>query len=165
MSYIWGKRSYQRMEGVNPYLVECAEMTICESKYDLTIPYRGGVRTANQQNGLFKDNTSKCDGFEILSYHQIEAGDNGYGNALDIIPTGEDPYQQTRKLNYIGRLMLLNWQELIFKYAQEDIDIGVMIWGGTFGASSWGPPALRNKTPKIIYFHISNYFKIFLAYY
>jgi len=140
MAYAWGRGSYKKMEGVNPDLIECSEMTIGESKYDLTIPWRGGVRTAEKQNKLFKDNTSKCDGFKILSYHQIEASDNGYGNALDIIPVGSDPYKQTRKLNYVGRLMLLNWQELIFKYAQDGIDIGVMIWGGTFGASSWDRP-------------------------
>ena len=128
------------MEGVNPYLVECAEMTISESKYDLTIPHLGGLRTAEMQNDCFKRKASKCDGYKILSYHQAEAADNCYGNALDIIPTGKDPYNQTRKLNYTGRLMLTNWQELIFKYAQDGIDIGVMIWGGTFGASSWDRP-------------------------
>ena len=134
------------MQGVNPYLIECAEMTIGQSIYDLTIPWMGGTRKAQEQNDLFTGvnnggvSTSKCDGFETLSYHQIEAADNGFGNALDIIPVGKEPYKETRKLNYIGRLMLLNWQELIFKYAQEGVDIGVMIWGGTFGASSWDRP-------------------------
>lgn len=140
MGYSWGKKSYQRMQGINPYLLECAELTINESIYDLTIPWMGGVRTAQEQNNIFKEGNSKCDGFEVLSYHQIEAAHNGYGNALDIIPTGSDPYKQTRKLNYIGRLMLLNWQELILKYAQENKDIGVMIWGGTFGSTSWDRP-------------------------
>lgn len=140
MAYAWGNKSYERLGGVNPYLVECAEMTIGQSIYDLTIPWRGGVRTDEEQNKLFKENSSKCDGFKILSYHQIEASENGFGNALDIVPTGANPYKQIRKLNYVGRLMLLNWQELIFKYAQESIDIGVMIWGGTFGASSWDRP-------------------------
>lgn len=140
MAYFWGKTSKRRMEGVNPYLIECAELTIAESIYDLTIPWMGGVRTSEEQNAIFKDGNSKCDGYEVLSYHQIEAADNGYGNALDIIPVGKDPYKDTRKLNYIGRLMLINWQELVFKYAQQGIDIGVMIWGGTFGASSWDRP-------------------------
>ena len=143
MSYKWGTRSKRRMEGVNPYLIECAEMTIAESKYDLTIPWHGGVRTPEEQNEAFRDKASKCDGFKVLSYHQVEAADNCYGNALDILPSlprEQDPYKDTRKLNYVGRLMLLNWQELIFKYAQEGIDIGVMIWGGTFGATSWDRP-------------------------
>jgi hypothetical protein len=100
----------------------------------------GGVRTPEEQNAIFKEGNSKCDGYEVLSYHQIEAASNGYGNALDLISVGPDPYKNTRVLNYTGRLMLLNWQELIFQNAQKGVDIGVMIWGGTFGASSWDRP-------------------------
>lgn len=141
MGYAWGLKSYERMERVNPYLVECAEIVISESIYDLTIPWMGGVRTASEQNAIFKEGNSKCDGFDVLSYHQVEAATNGFGNALDIIPSGVDkPYEDTRKLNYVGRAMLTTWQELVFKYAQEGEDIGVMIWGGTFGASSWDRP-------------------------
>lgn len=128
------------MEGVNPHLIECAENTILESKFDLTIPWMGGVRTPKNQNDIFLEGNSKCDGYEVLSYHQIEAASNGYGNALDIIPVGPDPYQQIRKLNQIGRLMMINWQELVFEYAQKGEDIGVMIWGGTFGSTSWDRP-------------------------
>ena len=140
MSYAFGQRSKQRMKGVYPLLIECAERTILESKYDITIPWMGGVRTAEEQNSIFKEGNSKFDGFDKLSYHQIEASDTDYGMALDIIPTGENPYENTRALNYIGRLMLINWQELVFENAQEGKDIGVMIWGGTFGASSWDRP-------------------------
>ena len=141
MAYSFGKRSKERMEGVLPYLVECAHLTISQSIYDLTIPWMGGVRTSEEQNNIFKEGNSKCDGFDVLSYHQVEATpDDEFGHALDIIPVGPDPYKQTRILNYTGRLMLINWQELVFKYAQDGVDIGVMIWGGTFGASSWDRP-------------------------
>ncbi len=141
MSYAFGTRSKERMEGVYPQLIECAERTILESRYDMTIPWMGGVRTAEQQNTIFKEGNSKCDGFEKLSYHQIEASETGYGMALDIIPMGDDPYNNFRVLNYIGRLMLINWQELVFEYALEGCtDIGIMIWGGTFGATSWDRP-------------------------
>lgn len=141
MTYNWGSRSKERMRGVYPYLIECANNTILQSKYDLTIPWRGGVRSAEEQNEIFKDGNSKCDGFDVLSYHQPEATpENKYGMALDIIPVGPNPYLNTRVLNYIGRLMLINWQELVFKYALDGVDIGVMVWGGTFGASSWDRP-------------------------
>lgn len=142
--YYWGKRSLQRQEGVYPYLVECAAMTISDSRYDLTIPWRGGVRLAEEQNEIFKRGASKCDGYEVLSYHQPEATpENEFGMALDIRPSGwrkMDKATLNRRANYIGRLMLTNWQELVYKYAQEGIDIGVMIWGGTFGANSWDRP-------------------------
>lgn len=141
--YAWGNSSLHRMKGVNPYLIECATNTISESEFDLTIPWMGGVRTSEEQNKIFKEGNSKCDGYDVLSYHQIEASDNGYGNALDIRPVGwdkMDAHTLNRRGNYIARLMLINWQELIFKYAQESKDIGVMIWGGTFGASGWDKP-------------------------
>ena len=143
MGYDWGLRSKNRMKKVNPYLIECANLTIQQSIYDLTIPWMGGVRTAQDQNEIFKKGNSKCDGYDVLSYHQIEASNNGYGNALDIRPVGwnqmsaQDLYSRAI---YIGRLMMINWQELIFINAQNCIDIGVMIWGGTFGSTSWDRP-------------------------
>lgn len=144
MGYYWGKKSLKRMEGVYPYLIECANNTIAESIYDLTIPWAGGVRTAERQNGIFLEGNSKCDGYDILSYHQPEATpENDYGMALDLRPVGwssMDAKTLNRRGNYIGRLMLTNWQELVFKYAQQGIDIGVMVWGGTFGSTSWDRP-------------------------
>jgi peptidoglycan L-alanyl-D-glutamate endopeptidase CwlK len=140
MSFFWGKKSLERMQGVNPYLVECANLAIASSIYDFSVPWMGGVRTAQEQNAIFKEGNSKCDGFDVLSFHQVEASDNCYGNALDVIPVADKPYEDLRKLNYFGRLMLTTWQELIFKYAQDGVDIGVMVWGGTFGASSWDRP-------------------------
>lgn len=143
MAYRWGSSSKGRMQGVSPYLIECANNTILESKYDLTIPWMGGLREAQEQNDIFKEGHSKCDGFQVLSYHQKEASDTGFGMALDIRPVGwskMDKKSLDRCGNYIARLMLINWQELVFKYAQEGVDIGVMIWGGTFGATGWDKP-------------------------
>lgn len=137
MSYRWGQRSKDRMNGVYPYLIECAELFISKSKYDATIPWLGGLRTVEQQNDCYIRGASKCDGIKNFSRHQAEAFNTGYGMALDIIPTGKNPYSDTRKLNYFGRLMMECWQELIYKYAEDDIFIGVMVWGGTFGATSW----------------------------
>lgn len=133
--YKFGARSMRRLEGVNPQLVECLVRSLAESKYDMTIPWMAGVRTPKEQNDIFKEGNSKCDGYEKLSYHQIEAADNGYGNAVDAIPVNGG-YENTRALNYFSRLMMINWQEMI----AEGIAEGVMIWGGTFGATSWDRP-------------------------
>lgn len=143
MAFYWGSTSKFRMEGVNPYLVECITRVLNKSKIDLTIPWMGGVREAKEQNALFKQGNSKLDGYENLSYHQIEASDNGFGNALDVRPVGWSKMTASvlnRWGNYIGRMMMIEWQEMIFEYGQEGIDIGVMIWGGTFGATSWDRP-------------------------
>lgn len=143
MSWAWGNISKYRMNGVYPFLAECANLTLEDSKIDLTITWMGGVRNAKQQNDIFKQGNSKCDGYKVLSYHQIEASYTGYGMALDIRPVGwQNMNRKTlnRWQNYIGRLMLTNWQELVFKYAQQGKDIGVMVWGGTFGSTSWDRP-------------------------
>lgn len=123
------------MVGVNPELITCATISLAESKYDMTIPWMGGVRTPEQQNKIFQDGNSKCDGYNILSYHQKEAADNGYGNALDIIPV-QGGYDNRRAMNYFARLMMIIWQEMLVEGMVE----GVMVWGGTFGATGWDPP-------------------------
>jgi len=46
---------------------------------DFSIPAYGGLRTAEEQNELFKKGVSKADGYEKPSYHQT-------GKALDVIP-------------------------------------------------------------------------------
>ena len=133
--YKFGNRSLGRLKGVNPQLIECAKRALAESIYDMTIPYLGGLRTPEQQKDCFDRGASKCDGYNKLSYHQAEAADNGYGNAVDIIPV-DGGYDNTRALNYFARLMLLVWQEMLTDCEAE----GVMIWGGTFGATGWDKP-------------------------
>ena len=41
------------MQGINPILIEFANRLIKKSKYDLTIPWRGGLRTAEEQKEIF----------------------------------------------------------------------------------------------------------------
>ena len=82
--YKFGSTSIARMQGVNPLLQKVAFRAIRISSrkkdgLDFTIPPFGGIRTAEEQNELFKQGVSKCDGFNELSYHQT-------GNALDVLP-------------------------------------------------------------------------------
>ena len=142
--YKFGSRSKEEMAGVWPYLVECANRSLSKSKHDMCIPWAGGVRTPEKQNGIFKNGHSKCDGYKILSYHQAEASETGYGMALDIIPyiKGKpviEGYKHRKIQNYFARLFFMEWQEMIFEYAQKGIDIGALVWGGTFGESGWDP--------------------------
>ena len=55
----FGKRSLERMEGVNAMLIKCAKIALSKSRYDMTIPWMGGVRTAEEQNAIFKEGNSK----------------------------------------------------------------------------------------------------------
>ncbi len=129
--YKFGRGSLKRAEGVNPDLIECAKRALSRSKYDMTIPWMGGVRSAEDQHKIYLDGNSKCDGYENLSYHQT-------GNAIDVIPVGniEAAYKNTRALNYFARLMLEEWQDML-TYGEAT---GIMVWGGTFGSTGWDKP-------------------------
>ena len=69
-------KSQQRREGVNPKLIEISNLALTISKVDFGIPEFGGIRTAEEQNKLFKEGKSKADGYDKKSHHQT-------GNALD----------------------------------------------------------------------------------
>ena len=75
--YRLSKRSLGRLQDVNPLLIAIAADAIRNSPYDFGIPQHGGKRTADEQNLLFNNKVSKCDGFIKKSYHQT-------GNAFDI---------------------------------------------------------------------------------
>ena len=64
------------MSGVNPEMIEIANLAIKISKIDFGIPQFGGVRTAEEQAQLFANGKSKADGVNNLSNHQS-------GGALD----------------------------------------------------------------------------------
>ena len=131
--YKFGERSYRRIEGVNQDLVNCAEIALSKSRYDMMIPWMGGVRTPEEQNAIFLDGNSKCDGYKIKSYHQS-------GNAIDLIPV-DKKYKNTRGLNHFANLMLITWQELLIKGDAK----GLMTWGGTFGSQGWDKPHFEIK--------------------
>jgi len=71
------KRSKSRLEGINKTLYKIAVEGVKESPFDFGITQTGGLRTAEDQNKLYKQKVSKCDGYKKLSYHQS-------GNAFDI---------------------------------------------------------------------------------
>ena len=112
--YEWGNRSKQRMKGVEPLLRECATAALYSSKYDMTIPWMGGLRTAEQQNRIFKTGNSQLDGHNKRSYHQT-------GKALDIIPV-EGGYTNDKAFRHFAACMFTEWQKM---------NTGLILeWGG-----------------------------------
>lgn len=73
----FSEASLNHREGVDYRLVEISDMALNISAVDFGIPSSGGVRTAEEQNRLFHNDLSKCDGYNILSEHQS-------GKALDV---------------------------------------------------------------------------------
>jgi len=76
-SFKFSSTSLERMAGVDPRLIEIANLALKLTKFDFGIPEHGGIRTAGEQYELFRDGKSKCDGYNKPSNHQS-------GLALDV---------------------------------------------------------------------------------
>lgn len=126
----WGKTSLKRMEGIDERLIRVLfrAIRIASKKkdgIDMTIPQFGGLRTADQQNKLFENGFSKCDGYDKKSYHQS-------GRAVDVIPyiKGKNVYNlpETEK-----QLMFYKVAVCMLEASNKE---GVRLnWGGNW--SSW----------------------------
>lgn len=75
--FAFSDSSLRRLETCDPRIQEIMNIAIQHSPLDFGIPSLGGKRTADEQNKLFLDGVSKCDGHRHLSYHQS-------GMAVDI---------------------------------------------------------------------------------
>lgn len=65
------------MKGIDRRLIDIMELAITKTKVDFGIPMQGGLRSAEEQNLLFKEGASKADGYLKLSKHQL-------GRAVDV---------------------------------------------------------------------------------
>jgi peptidoglycan L-alanyl-D-glutamate endopeptidase CwlK len=70
-------RSLSRLQDVNPQLIKIILLAIKRTPVDFGVAWMGGKRTPEEQNQLFKEGYSKCDGYEKISKHQL-------GNAVDL---------------------------------------------------------------------------------
>lgn len=69
----FSERSKERLNvngGVHEKIIAILQRALEISKVDFGIPEHGGKRTAQEQNGLFLRELSKCDGYKIKSEHQ-----------------------------------------------------------------------------------------------
>lgn len=81
MAFKLSPRSYERLQGVDPRIIEIVENAILISRVDFGIPRDGGLRTAERQNEMFRDPeiATNCDGYENQSYHQTGLAFDVYG--------------------------------------------------------------------------------------
>ena len=77
MTFKLSERSLQRAEGVNLKLINLILLAIRRTPIDFGVAWMGGLRTEEQQNQLFREGYSQCDGYEKISKHQS-------GNAIDL---------------------------------------------------------------------------------
>lgn len=127
MSYQFGKRSKERMEGVDPQLITVAELALKISHHrggpDFTIPKYGGVRTVEEQQALFAKKRSKADGVNKKSYHQS-------GKALDVIAYVDGSATYEEEYLYEVAVCML----------EAAAELGVKLeWGGNW-RGKWDKP-------------------------
>ena len=128
----FGRLSNKRRSGVNKILNLVVENALDKSTIiDFTIPYMGGLRTAEEQNKIFKKGFSKCDGYEKESFHQ-----SGYG--LDVAPYKNGAISDDKKDGLlVAKLMIDSFDEL---QSNGIIPQGVYLHCGIF----WGDKDLDN---------------------
>lgn len=126
----FGKLSNKRRKDVSKYLIMCSDRALSYSPVDFGVPQYGGKRSAEEQNGLYLKDYSKCDGYSKLSFHQKEDKE-GRGQAIDLVPyiSGKGySYKAKGRFGVIGILMLQSWDEL---KAEGKIPEGLFLhWGG-----------------------------------
>jgi len=130
-NFKFGKTSEARLVEVSDYLAVCARRSLAKSeKTDVTIPWMGGLRTAEEQNELFLNKTSKCDGYIKISFHQKLL--NGKGMALDVAPciNGSTMYSDLEGFWEFSEHMFETWYEM--QEADEIPDNIELKWGGFY---------------------------------
>ena len=84
MSFHLSKKSYRKLEGVNPKLVETVEEAIKLTKVDFGVIY--GVRSLAEQKRLYEAKRSQT----MKSKHLVQ--EDGYSHAVDLMAyDGSDP--------------------------------------------------------------------------
>jgi len=128
MCFTFSKSSVKNMQGVHPDLIRLYMESIKVSPIDFGVPSSGGLRTQGEQNLLFQNGKSKCDGFNDKSNHQ--AKDDGLGYALDFYAyvDGKASWNNVH-LSIIAGVIMATAKRL-----KKEGKISIKIkWGGTFG--------------------------------
>lgn len=82
MTYSLGTKSRAELIGVHPDLVRVVERAIKLTEQDFTV--FDGIRTAADQNALYRRGASQIDGLREIGKHQKQS--DGYGHAVDLVP-------------------------------------------------------------------------------
>jgi len=79
--FVFGKRSNEKLSGVEPEVKELCELALKFTKIDFGVI--DGLRTAEEQQTLYKQGKTELDGFSRKSCHQS-------GKAVDVIPISKE---------------------------------------------------------------------------
>ncbi|MFQ3578526.1 MAG: M15 family metallopeptidase [Bacteroidales bacterium] len=130
MNFKFGALSIERLAGVDTRLVELMQQALAHSPVDFGIAYMGGLRTAHEQNELYRKGATKIDGYSKISKHQV-------GKAIDVLPY----INGKPNTSNINAYCIIAGVVLAIAHL-KGLDI---VWGGTFGAggaewNGWDKP-------------------------
>lgn len=132
----FSKTSLERMQCVNHELIYVFLEAIKVSPIDFGIPQYGGVRTTEEQNGLFASKVSNCDGINDISNHQR-------GKALDFYAYVNGKASWNKVHLAMVASCILSTAKRLKKEGKISIDLK---WGGTFGSDNfngWDMPHIE----------------------
>ncbi|CAM2985476.1 M15 family metallopeptidase [Vibrio neptunius] len=121
-------RSQARMVGIHRDLKAVVKRAIELSPFDFGITC--GLRTAEQQNALFKKGASQLDGYSKISRHQT-------GHAVDFVVYDENG-KVTWGFSYYEQV---SWA---FKQAARELGVSI-VWGGDWTSFKDGPHVELNR--------------------
>ena len=126
-----GESSKRRTVGISEVLMLVIGRFLEISPIDITIPWMGGRRSAEEQNAIFKRGYSQRDGFTKLSYHQS-------GDAVDAAPYTDGAMSNDKE----DSLAVVYWMLVAFKQLklEEIIEDDIYLHSGIF----WGDKDLDN---------------------
>lgn len=138
---IWSRRSKENINTVNEVLQILARELLLKCEYKLAVLSSGGKRTAEEQNAIFLQGHSKCDGYNKKSYHQT-------GLAIDFVPYVD------MKLSWASGLAFLTVAKTVFEVWDKMIESGeaqdyYLHWGGFWGAKDLDNDGLLEISDKL----------------
>lgn len=117
MSFQFGARSLRELERVHPDLKALCHTVIAHSPVDFGV--FDGIRTAAEQNALYRRGASQIDGNRRKGKHQIQS--SGYGHAVDLVPWINGQFRWEWGAIYDIATVMIDMADL------HDVDLR---WGG-----------------------------------
>lgn len=139
----FSEQSKINMEGIHPDIVMVLKEAIKVSPIDFGVPNSGGLRTSEEQQFHFNTGTSKVDGINKISKHQMQS--DGYGHAVDVFAyiNGRASWD-SRHLALVAGCIISTANRLLKKGKISSR----LEWGGNFGSKTmhgWDYPHFEIK--------------------
>jgi peptidoglycan L-alanyl-D-glutamate endopeptidase CwlK len=137
----WSKSSVKYINTVHHVLQKLAQKLTTVTPYELRVLNTGGKRDAEMQNLIFKQGTSKCDGYVKKSYHQS-------GLAIDFVPMVNEILTWSNKKAFlsVAKVIFEIWEEMILSGENEGY---YLHWGGFWNAKDLDNDNLLELTDKL----------------